>query len=170
MYRKQNMSESEVREWILSPENYFEHVSPEYVEGNCWCFMQRHCYGYAQVTYKKKPKKATHFIMGVVDWEGLQVNHHCDNGHLGCIRPSHMYVGTHNQNMKDKVKRGRSNKGKPINEGEKAFHAKLTDDDVKQIRVIYALGEHTQQELGALFGVGQFNISKIVNNKRWKHV
>jgi hypothetical protein len=36
---------------------------------------------------------------------GKYVLHNCDNGH--CVNPDHLYLGTPQQNMDDKVKRGR---------------------------------------------------------------
>ena len=35
----------------------------------------------------------------------LQINHHCDN--RGCARTSHMYAGTHQNNMNDAIARNR---------------------------------------------------------------
>jgi len=54
--------------------------------------------------------------------------------------------------------------------GEAHGQAKLTRDDVIEIRRLYATGEHTQAELAEMFGVSQRHISNIVRRKHWKHV
>ena len=51
-------------------------------------------------------------------------------------------------------------------------HTKLTEDDIRYIRENY-IPKHP--ELGGLalskkFGVGSAQISRIINNKRWKHL
>lgn len=38
--------------------------------------------------------------------EGLQVNHHCDNSL--CVNPAHLYLGTQDENVRDKQRRGPS--------------------------------------------------------------
>jgi len=41
---------------------------------------------------------------------GMQINHHCDN--RPCVNVEHLYEGTHAQNMRDMVERGRAPKCK----------------------------------------------------------
>lgn len=54
--------------------------------------------------------------------------------------------------------------------GEANGRAKLTRHDVKQIRRLYAIGEHTQIELGEMFGTARTTICDIVHHRSWKHV
>jgi len=53
--------------------------------------------------------------------------------------------------------------------GENGPAAKLTEDEVRQIRKLYATGNYTQTNLSNLFGVSPPQISKIINFKHWKH-
>ena len=47
---------------------------------------------------------------------------------------------------------------------------KLTDEDVREIRRLLALGKHTQLEIGEMFGVSHFCISDIKRGKTWTHL
>lgn len=35
--------------------------------------------------------------------DGMHVLHTCHNGHMGCVTPHHLKIGTHKENMRDKV-------------------------------------------------------------------
>lgn len=53
--------------------------------------------------------------------------------------------------------------------GEATHVAKLTEAEVLDIRRRYADGEG-QKEIGALYGINQPQVSRIVNRKRWAHI
>ena len=102
-----------------------------------------------------------------------QVLHHCDNP--PCVRPSHLYDGTHKQNMADRTNRGRTYRGPRANvenipRGERNTNAKLTEAAVREIRALYAAGGISQQALADWYGVNQTKISDVVRRKTWKHV
>lgn len=91
---------------------------------------------------------------------GKQVLHHCDN--KICVRPSHLYVGTHADNMRDAAARNRTPKG------ERTAFAKLSDSVVRQIRRQNspALDPH----FAALVGAHVETIYKARVRQTWKHV
>ncbi len=89
------------------------------------------------------------------------VLHRCDNPR--CIALDHPFLGTNQDNVDDKVRKGRHAFG------ERNGRAGLTEDDVRQIRRDYARGER-QVDLAKRFSVHQTHISLIVTRKEWAHV
>lgn len=71
--------------------------------------------------------------------------------------------GTRSQNMQDKIAHGTA----PL--GEKHGGAKLTDGEVRLIRDLCRRGL-LQKDAAEQFGVAQMTISRIVNNKLWRHL
>lgn len=59
--------------------------------------------------------------------------------------------------------------GEKVNRGEKNGRAKLTEDEVVNIRAYYHAGR-TQQSLATEYGVSKMLISLIVRRKKWAHV
>jgi hypothetical protein len=91
---------------------------------------------------------------------GLCVLHHCDNPK--CCNPSHLFLGTRDDNMADRNAKGRQARG------ERNATAKLTRIQVEEIRRRYACGDVSQEALGAEYGVTGRNICDIVRNRIWR--
>ena len=87
------------------------------------------------------------------------------NNHLGNLR-----WDTRSANRQDAITHGTWVAPKADNRGEANGQAKLTKADVIRIRAIYATGKITQRELGKQFGVGQSQVSCIVNGQKWAHI
>ena len=94
--------------------------------------------------------------------EGLLVCHHCDNP--TCVNPSHLFIGTQSDNIKDAFSKGR----KFNYAGEDHYASKLSLSEVEYIRNRYANGNCTQVELAKKYSMTQSAISRIINHKRWK--
>jgi len=54
--------------------------------------------------------------------------------------------------------------------GERSAMAKLTADNVREIRTLDATGRYTFIELGRRFGVGATTIYAIVHRINWRHI
>lgn len=91
---------------------------------------------------------------------GMSVCHACDNPR--CVRESHLFLGTHQDNMKDKELKGRGNHAR----GESSGAAKLRSEDVLQIRAMAARGE-TSRSIAPLFGVSHTAVINILRGRTW---
>lgn len=79
--------------------------------------------------------------------EGLDIDHLCQTKR--CVNPLHLEPVLPSVNCQRGPK------------------AKLTPDEVAQIRSAYAMGEATQVELGRRYGVHSATVSRIVRGERW---
>lgn len=95
----------------------------------------------------------------------VKVCHTCDN--RKCMRPSHLFLGSQQDNIADMVMKGRQRTG--MGNGEKNRNAKLTINQVLEIRRLRKDGM-TQEALGQMFGVYHTAIGMILRGKTWKHV
>ena len=95
--------------------------------------------------------------------DGLKVLHRCDNP--ACVRPDHLWLGTHQDNMDDKVRKNRH----WVNRGESHGMAKLTAAQVVEIRQRRASGEKGRA-LAVAFNVSEATISTVCSGKRWGFV
>ena len=78
-------------------------------KNNCWKWIGGYSgNGYGKVTINKRqyraPRAAYELTYGPIP-EGLQVLHECDNPQ--CVNPAHLRLGTHADNMADKMAKGR---------------------------------------------------------------
>ena len=88
--------------------------------------------------------------------------HTCDN--RPCCNPNHLFDGTQNDNIQDAVRKDRMAKGE--NHG----RAKLTENQVLQIRQEYIPRVVTLKQLARKYGVCFARISNIIRRKNWKHI
>lgn len=80
--------------------------------GDCWLWMsQRGDFGYGRFwngEYQEQAHRwAYRTFVGPIP-DGLWVLHHCDTP--ACVRPSHLFLGTHLDNMADMTAKGRGYK------------------------------------------------------------
>jgi len=145
-----------------TPEQFWSHV--ERADSiSCWNWnagIQRGGYGWLR--WQNYPAFA-HRVAWVLSHgpigKSLVVCHHCDN--RLCCNPSHLLVGTHQENVEDRVFKNRSASG------EQNGSARLTWPQVDAIRQSYDSGSSTVNQLVQEYGVAQFTIQQIVNRRRW---
>jgi hypothetical protein len=89
--------------------------------------------------------------------------HKCDN--RCCINPSHLYLGTAQQNADDIKMRGRRHDTKGAKNGASILDVAA----VKRIRLLHS-GGMNQREIGRAMRLDYKHVNLIVNRKIWKHV
>lgn len=132
-------------------------------ESGCWEWQKRkHSFGYGVLQYQGKAHTLAvlTYRLFVGPTNGLFVLHKCDNP--PCCNPDHLFLGTQADNMKDRSKKNRQCKG------EKNGRAKLTKEQVNDIRTEYAAGFTTQTKLAIKHNVTQALIGRIIRYLHWK--
>lgn len=89
--------------------------------------------------------------------KGFLVRHTCDNSR--CVEPSHLVLGTHADNMRDRMERGRQARG------ERHGQSALSDAQLADVRARLANGER-RVDIAALHGVSKALITLIAQGKR----
>lgn len=166
------------------PVRYFEKVEVR-GDDDCWPWLAFRTFeGYGVIGIgdgsKLVPAHRMALFLETGQWpeKGQVVMHSCD--HPWCQNPRHLSIGTDADNMRDRDRKGRSATGvrhgsqtHPESNhgllGEEHHQAKLTADNVREIRASYLVAE-TQAELAKRFGVHQNQISRIVNRQSWRHI
>lgn len=126
---------------------------------DCWQWTASHgSHGYGQLSINGRPEP-THRIsyemhVGPIP-KGLCVCHTCDN--RSCVNPSHLFLGTYTDNLRDMVRKNRDGR------------RKLTDGQVAEIRAKLATGASFRQ-LAAEYGVVPENISLIGKRQTFVHI
>ncbi len=92
--------------------------------------------------------------------EGLHVLHQCDNRR--CCNPVHLFLGTHQDNMDDRNKKGRQARLR----GETSGTAKLTASQVEDVRRRLATGD-AQTAIARDYGVSPSTIHLIKTGRNW---
>ena len=135
---------------------------------DCWEWTGAHNeLGYGTMRVSRRVMKAHRISWMLSNGEipdKLHVCHSCDN--RGCVRPDHLFLGTHTDNMQDRGSKGRTIR--PDNRGERHANSRLTGEQVDEIRSLHDSGV-SQSDLSDRYGVSHQTISKVVNRKLWAH-
>ncbi len=136
-------------------------------EGECliWQGCKRNGYGiYVFATPVREEWGAHRLAYTLAKGEippGINVLHKCDTPL--CIEPTHLFLGTHRDNVIDKVSKQRQTKGEDVNT------SLLKEADVREIRKLLA-ADISIHRIARLFVVTNATILNIQNGKTWKHV
>jgi hypothetical protein len=141
--------------------NYWEHD----INSDCWLWtgatttrghgqMTIRYSGMSYVPTASRLSYMLHNCLVPPDIEGQLVIHNCNK--KICVNPDHLRLGTEADNHRDAV----VDMVNPLQ--------KLSVDDAREIRELWATGEYTQSELANAYGVAQSSISNVVRNVTFK--
>lgn len=147
------------------------------LDTGCWEWTgSRHPSGYGKIGAGGRARK--NLLAHRASWElhngpipeGMFVCHRCDN--RKCVNPDHLFLGTHQDNMDDKVAKGRHPRGSS------SSSAKLQEPQVMAIKEMLLRhpprrgngSNGIQRFLAEWFGVGKQAIGDIHRNRNWAHL
>ncbi len=142
-------------------------------EDACWEWQAGRFSGkdYGQFKLDGKPcyahRIAWMIVHGSEPPNNQNVLHRCDNP--PCVNPEHLFIGTQLDNVLDAEAKGRRDGLHRSKRGELSNFAKITEADVREIRLMAAKG-FRQQAIADKFGISRPAISLIVTRKNWANV
>lgn len=128
----------------------------------CWLWLgapDPHGYGWFRFRGRgEHTQRVSWMLSGKTIPVGMLVLHTCDNPQ--CVRPSHLFIGTQQDNLADMKEKGRQAKGTMFPQ------SKLTPRLVKRIRA----DSRTQDAIANEIGCSRSVVSRVKNGKAWTHV
>jgi len=137
----------------------------------CWEWQGARLNGGYGVMRFQKRQQLTHRIawqltIGPIP-SGRCICHHCDNP--ACVRPDHLFVGSHKDNMNDMHSKGRAGDHawwrRP---GRKHHKAILNPKQAEEIRNLYRATDLTHRALAARYGVSAAAIWHVLKNLSYR--
>lgn len=150
----------------LGFEEVFKHFMPgDPPKRGCWEWTGKVLpNGYGTITTGGKSTQAHRVSYAIFNGpiaDGMMVRHTCDN--RLCVKPSHLLLGTHADNMDDRDGRSRQAMGVQLPQH------KLTPESVREIRSLATEG-WSQNRLAQRYSVSRRAVQALLQGKTWKHV
>lgn len=114
-------------------------------------------YGSINVNGSSKLTHRIAYQLTYGDINDLFVCHKCDNKLR--VRPDHLFLGTPKDNSQDMMSKGRH-----------YGNHRLNEEQVKEIRIVYATGNSRLIDLADIYNVDYTTIADAIRRKTWKNV
>lgn len=127
----------------------------------CWPWRRSandaHCQFWVHGRSVGAHRMAYEYYVGSIP-DGMWVLHHCDNP--PCMNPAHLFLGTAADNSRDMVEKGRQCFG------ERNAHARLSDDDVRDVLI----SQKSSRSIAREYGVSKATIQRVRLRETWSHI
>ena len=138
-------------------------------ESGCWLWTGPVCRaGYGKIGRgrrnegtAKTHRVAWELFIGAIP-KDTNVLHKCDVP--CCVNPNHLWLGSHADNVADKIKKGRGRSGS--RKGVENKSAKIGPSEVRSI----ILDRRPQRIIATEYGISRSNVSAIQCGVTWKHL
>lgn len=126
----------------------------------CWIWTgAKTRQGYGKFSFKGYNTDPAHRVSyklfkGPIE-ENMVICHQCDI--KNCVKPAHLWIGTHQENMLDMVAKDRQ-------------ASKLSATDVYKIRELVEKFGVAQQKIVEQFKITSGTVSSIIHRRIWKHI
>ena len=139
---------------------FWSHVDKS---GDCWNWTARHTRdGYGAIHWGRKAYSAHRvaYTIATNDYpDGFCIMHTCDN--KSCCNPSHLIKGTHLDNMRDMIRKGRQAKSFP------PYKRKMTMELAEQLRKDFLVCKN-KHELSRKYGICPRHVRGILRGEHFQ--
>jgi len=168
---------SDLEDGVTTEQRFLAKVESQ---GECWVWTgSRYPKGYGRFwfldVFVRAHRWAYLFFVGGIP-DGLKVCHNCPGGdNPSCVNPAHLFLGTSRENNDDAIKKGRMLTMSELSAratravGERHPKAKLTDEQVRDIRARHAAGESIKGIARSL-PLGRTTVQQVIRRKSWNHL
>lgn len=149
-------------------QRFHENLDKASSKFGCWLWIgAKHSGGYGAIFVDGRTMPANRLSWILFKGEipgGLMVLHNCPGGdNPNCVNPDHLWLGTHQSNRDDCIKKGN------LNCGEKNGMSKLSESDVRTIRMRRLNGEKVYV-IARDYNIAQGHASQIISGDRWGYL